>query len=947
MFPLPRLFLTLILSAFLAGAARAECLLLEANGVIAGGDLSANGIVATTSSPSDCAPTAFPGTNDPYSHRYKTHTWTNSTGSAMCVDITTRAVGRDPVATSAYLDAFNPANLAANFLGHGGNRAFSERLSSFGVTVPAGASLVIVVAEGATGQGASYNLRIACAETPLPKGSILINEYRLRGAAGALDEYVSLYNNTDAPITTGAAWTLFSSRFSYDYQPIVTIPQGLVIPARGSLLLANTLGFSLTGYPGGAGDTMPDVTWTTDIPDGAGLGLFRRPAVRPEFVMDAVGYANADALCREGAGFPSTTSDERSGTPQYAFVRRVVNGVPRDTDNNLLDFRSVEPAGMQTAAGGHIGAPGPRGLASPIPAKGGYLNTTGPLDPAVPFDAEPNALRITTPVTNGPLGTYELLRAVTNTSDTPVTRLRFRISELSTRGEAVGLPVLRALSSAARTVTRADGSSVTALATTLEEPPRQLLGGGVNSSLSVPSVSPASPLLPGATIYVALRFGVLQDWSTNLPAIDFVPETLGGVLTAQSNQPPAILTAPVMAVRAGGGKSHPVAVVDPDAGNGNLRVTARVSRGKLSFSNPSGLTLLAGGSHGGALFTVQGRGADLNLGLATLSYRPDVGFTGTDRLMITVNDLGASGPGGPRETSVTIPIHVANDASVLAIAGGLAQANPDDVALFDHPVDGRLTIVDAVRLARSPGNPSAGRVTASTDTRFVAGGIYIDDPAINGRPGARVMVMHNFRNAYIRSPLTTLYDAPTERWTIRTENGAAIRDGEQFFYAFDGPLQSVARPDAGNPYGHATRLTTSISAGASAPVLAQHQATGGAWDKPLGVWYASKAWYVYDEDLAVQPGGLTFIYANPGAAGGRITRGASNAFSTYGVYLDDARLNGRPDAVVIAQHLYEVVYVNCAMGVWYDAAAGKWVAYNEDVAIPFPNGESVNYWVVK
>jgi len=87
---------------------------------------------------SDCAsakpfPGPFPGTNF-----YATFAFVNNSASPECVTVTYQL---DTFSfLSAYLDSFDPSNLALNYLG---DATFSQP-GSFGVTVPAGSEFIIV-----------------------------------------------------------------------------------------------------------------------------------------------------------------------------------------------------------------------------------------------------------------------------------------------------------------------------------------------------------------------------------------------------------------------------------------------------------------------------------------------------------------------------------------------------------------------------------------------------------------------------------------------------------------------------------------------------------------------------------------------------------------------------------------------------------------------------------
>jgi hypothetical protein len=113
------------------------------------------------------------------------------------------------------------------------------------------------------------------------------------------------------------------------------------------------------------------------------------------------------------------------------------------------------------------------------------------------------------------LGTMSFRRRITNFTGAPVSRLRFRINNVTTMRTpaVVGAADLRALSSSDITVTLPSGQQVAVQGTTVEEPPVQvsLFGGGWNSSWSpTGTISLQSPLPAGATINVQFLLGVQQ-----------------------------------------------------------------------------------------------------------------------------------------------------------------------------------------------------------------------------------------------------------------------------------------------------------------------------------------------------------------------------------------------------------------------------------------------------
>ena len=371
---------------------------------------------------------------------------------------------------------------------------------------------------------------------PTQAGQVIISELRFRGpgaiatsplkgapetgslgappidsvsSAADLDEFVEVYNNTDSPITVStsdgsAGWTLVASTGS----ELCRINNATVLPARGHYLCTNTGGYSLNGYAVG------DTGWSgTDIPSTGGVALFRTNNPVNYTLserLDAAGYAGVNALYREGTGFP-TGGGETTGNLDYTIVRsmtRATSGLPKDTGDNLSDFMIVNTTGSSTGMGAILGAPGPENLSSPINRNSQFATLL--LDPLTSSSAPPNRARDYMVVTNGTLGTLLVRRTFTNNTGAPVTRLRFRIVEITTltTPPVSGQADLRALNSSDGTV-MVNGSPVTVRGLTVEQPPTQPNGGGWNSSMNTGFVNLASPLANGNSVNVEFRLGVM------------------------------------------------------------------------------------------------------------------------------------------------------------------------------------------------------------------------------------------------------------------------------------------------------------------------------------------------------------------------------------------------------------------------------------------------------
>ncbi|MFL6210494.1 MAG: M36 family metallopeptidase [Pyrinomonadaceae bacterium] len=360
---------------------------------------------------------------------------------------------------------------------------------------------------------------------PFQPGDVLISEFRTRGAAGGTDEFIELYNNTSAPIQVSSGdgsggWGVVAD-ISGSPQLIATIANGTNIPARGHYLLANSTnpgGYSLGSYPAGnSGATAtPDANYTTDIPDGVGLALFSTAnlaSIGTTNRIDAVGFTSeGSTLFKEGAGLSSPGANDG----EYSFVRRMaITGLPRDTNDNASDFAFVSTTGAQIGGvQSTLGAPGPENSTSPI-QRNATIKASA-IDPqcASGTSTDPTSAcsRVRNSSDTGPnktFGTLSLRRRFKNTSNQAVTRLRFRIVDITTLGNrAQNEADLRVLDAPDITVTTSSNQMVPVRGTTIETPPAQTLGGGLNTSLTVGTITTASPIAPGASVNVQFLLGV-------------------------------------------------------------------------------------------------------------------------------------------------------------------------------------------------------------------------------------------------------------------------------------------------------------------------------------------------------------------------------------------------------------------------------------------------------
>jgi hypothetical protein len=394
--------------------------------------------------------------------------------------------------------------------------------------------------------GAQATGTITAADTP---GTLIISEFRTRGPAGANDDFVELYNNTNSSMNI-AGYGVFKMGSGCAATPVLlaTIPNdaNAVVPAHGHYLLTGSA-YSLADY-GGTGAAAGNTPLTADIEDDVNLAVFSTANIvdiSSANRLDAVGFGtNTGAVCdllREGttlAPVGALNIDYSYFRKQCDFVYNVgctSNLYPKETNDNFADFMFADTqmtpiSGIPT----RLGAPGPENRSSPIRRDDSIVSVTL-LDssPGKTKDTPPNRERPTTsgdPNALQQFGTLAIRRRVDNTSvSTTITRLRFRIVEVTTGPtppagtadlRAIDTPSSIVISGITDPVTCAKTGnptppqpvpcSVTVQPTKLETVPTMTKGGGYNATMSV-----AIPggLAPGASVDVNFTLGAMQAGS--------------------------------------------------------------------------------------------------------------------------------------------------------------------------------------------------------------------------------------------------------------------------------------------------------------------------------------------------------------------------------------------------------------------------------------------------
>jgi hypothetical protein len=389
------------------------------------------------------------------------------------------------------------------------------------------------------GQNVTYTALITVTPPvapPATAGQVIISEFRFRGPASAADEFVELYNTTNNTLDI-SGFTLWALTGAGAQNLRFTVPGALgsgttTIPAHGHYLIT------------GASYTLPAASngsLSTGIVDGSGVAFFAGATPTAPTRIDSAGFDTRDALFFEGTAITPSSATGLGGITvggEYSFVRKMTSGFPQDTGNNDNDFAFVSTNGATYSTRlSTLGAPSPENLASPVNRF--FQIATLMLDPNLAQTSQPNRARDINPYTDTTtpssvtgaapgvspyvLGTLSIRRRFVNNTGAPVTKLRFRIVDITTFPvSGVGVADVRALSSSLISVTVNNAGtcspnpapcSLPVQGTTLEQPPTQAMGGGLNSALLAGTVTAGTPLANGASVDVQFLLGVAGSGS--------------------------------------------------------------------------------------------------------------------------------------------------------------------------------------------------------------------------------------------------------------------------------------------------------------------------------------------------------------------------------------------------------------------------------------------------
>ena len=194
-----------------------------------------------------------------------------------------------------------------------------------------------------------------------------------------------------------------------------------------------------------------------------------------------------------------------------------------------------------------------------------------------------------------------------------------------------------------------------------------------------------------------------------------------------------------------------ISIVDIDAGSSVIEATLTVSRGSLTLSRLTGINFLQGDGKADPTITFRGTLADVNAALGPLAYRPDVGYSGLETMVLSVSDLGNTGSGGAKTDTRTIAIEVGNISLFSGLAawwnlneGGGMRVADTSVSQFDDSGslrgNAQWNIYGADGAVTVDGDGDGIDVPSSTEvnnfvvtTRTIAAWFYVADKSVVGR----------------------------------------------------------------------------------------------------------------------------------------------------------------------------------------------------------------------
>jgi Lamin Tail Domain len=215
-----------------------------------------------------------------------------------------------------------PGSTSSSSTGGGGGGSTSSSSSSTSST-SATSSTSSASSTSSTSSSSSSSGGTTCSI-----GHLLISQIRSRGAGGASDELVELYNPTASPVTLDTTWKIEARSDSATSYSSRWTGTGKVIPAHGHFLITGT------GYTQAPAF---DDNLSTGITDASSLRLVQ-------------GTTNVDAVCY---GYDATTKGTFTGDATYTCAGTPADNLPHDNSASATSDADVSITRQPGGAGGN------------------------------------------------------------------------------------------------------------------------------------------------------------------------------------------------------------------------------------------------------------------------------------------------------------------------------------------------------------------------------------------------------------------------------------------------------------------------------------------------------------------------------------------------------------------------------------------------------------------
>jgi len=198
-------------------------------------------------------------------------------------------------------------------------------------------------------------------------------------------------------------------------------------------------------------------------------------------------------------------------------------------------------------------------------------------------------------------------------------------------------------------------------------------------------------------------------------------------LTVQpSNDPPTLTLPGAQTVLEDEVLTLTIETTDIDAGGSNVSATLQATNGTLSI-NPSAVVSVTGGANGSNTVTFEGTIDQVAAALTDLEYQGNPDYFGSDQILVSINDQGATGPTpGSVQGTIAVTVTPVNDPPTFTTGS--------NITINEDPVPAQQVITGwATSISRGAANESnqtlTFEVTAVDTSLFTATGRPRIDPA--------------------------------------------------------------------------------------------------------------------------------------------------------------------------------------------------------------------------